>query len=368
MGIAAKDNTCWLALQRIEGLGPVGQRKLLVSFSSVEKIFSAQPSDLRELGLRDSIVTAITEFDWKIIEADLAWLQSSSNHYLVTINDDAYPVLLREISDPPLVLFVYGCLDVLKSVQLGIVGSRNPDRAGRETAQTFARALANVGVTITSGLALGIDACGHTGALDVDGYTIAVLGNGLDMIYPSRHRELAEKIVRKGALVSEFPSGIKPIASNFPRRNRIISGMSTGILVIQAATRSGSLITARYAMEQGRDVFAIPGSIHNPLAEGCHALIKQGAKLVESVHDITEELHALSAVIIEEGLEKKSPVIEDLDEDCQLLLANISYDAVSIDRLMQLTGLTVDVILSMLLMLELRGLVVTVAGGLYMRV
>ena len=369
MDTASEDNAYWLALQHIEGLGPIKQRKLLTFFSSsVEKIFSAQPDTLTELGLNESIVTAITQFNWQIIEADLAWLQRSSTHNLVNINDDAYPVLLREISDPPLVLFVHGCLDVLKSVQVGIVGSRRPDRVGKDTAQKFSQALARVGATITSGLAVGIDACAHAGALDVDGYTIAVLGNGLDTVYPSRHRELAEKIVQKGALVSEFPCGVKPIGSNFPRRNRIISGMSTGILVVQAAMRSGSLITARCAMEQGRDVFSIPGTIYNPLAKGCNALIKQGAKLVESVQDITEELHALSAVVVEESLESNRPMVEDLDKEYQLLLNNISYDAISIDKLVQLTGLTVDAILPMLLILELRSLIVTVAGGRYMKV
>ncbi|MEE8233465.1 MAG: DNA-processing protein DprA, partial [Gammaproteobacteria bacterium] len=229
------------------------------------------------------------------------------------------------------------------------------------------------GVTVTSGLASGIDGCSHQGALNANGFTIAVTGNGLDMIYPARHKALAEKIVDNGILVSEFPPGTKPVSANFPRRNRIISGMSTGVLVIQAALRSGSLITARYAMEQGREVFAIPGSIHNPLAKGCHTLIKQGAKLVESVNDIVEELGSLAAVVIDENVPKKNDVKnnlyeEKLDVDYKVLLDTMAYDPISVDRLIELTGLTTDSVSSMLLILELRGLVVSQAGGVYMRV
>ncbi len=216
---------------------------------------------------------------------------------------------------------------------------------------------------------MGRDSCSHLGAFNANGYTIAVAGNGLDMIYPARHKALAEDIVDNGILVSEFPPGTKPIPANFPRRNRIISGMSTGVLVIQAALRSGSLITARYAMEQGREVFAIPGSIHNPLAKGCHALIKQGAKLVESVNDIVEELGSLATVVIDENASKKKNIYkEELDADYKVLLDTMAYDPISIDKLIELTGLTTDSVSSMLLILELRGLVFSQAGGVYMRV
>lgn len=374
MNIAIKedDRAFWLALHRIRGLGPIGQRKLLDAFLTVKQIFSADDSTLKKTGLNKKAIASVYQPDWETIEADLVWLDMP-DHHLITINDEAYPTLLREIPDPPVVLFAHGCPEVLKTIQIGIVGSRNPDTAGRKTADEFARELVYAGATVTSGLALGIDGCSHQGALNANGYTIAVTGNGLDMIYPARHKTLAEKIVDNGILVSEFSPGTKPVAANFPRRNRIISGMSTGVLVIQAALRSGSLITARYAMEQGREVFAIPGSIHNPLAKGCHTLIKQGAKLVESVNDIIEELGFLATVVIDENVSRKNDVKnnhyeEKLDVDYKVLLDTMAYDPISVDRLIELTGLTTDSVSSMLLILELRGLVVSQAGGIYMRV
>lgn len=372
MAIKEDDRAFWLALHRIRGLGPIGQRKLLDAFPTVKQIFSADDSTLKKTGLNKKSIASVYQPDWETIEADLVWLDMP-DHHLITINDEAYPTLLREIPDPPVVLFAHGCPEVLKTIQIGIVGSRNPDTAGRKTADEFARELVYAGATVTSGLALGIDGCSHQGALNANGYTIAVTGNGLDMIYPARHKTLAEKIVDNGILVSEFSPGTKPVAANFPRRNRIISGMSTGVLVIQAALRSGSLITARYAMEQGREVFAIPGSIHNPLAKGCHTLIKQGAKLVESVNDIIEELGFLATVVIDENVSRKNDVKnnhyeEKLDVDYKVLLDTMAYDPISVDRLIELTGLTTDSVSSMLLILELRGLVVSQAGGIYMRV
>ncbi len=372
MAIKEDDRAFWLALHRIKGLGPIGQRKLLDAFPTVKQIFSADDSTLKKTGLDEKSVTSVCQPDWETIGVDLNWLDIPG-HHLITIDDEAYPTLLREIPDPPVVLFAYGRPEVLKTIQIGIVGSRNPDAAGRKTADEFARELVYAGVTVTSGLASGIDGCSHQGALNANGFTIAVTGNGLDMIYPARHKALAEKIVDNGILVSEFPPGTKPVSANFPRRNRIISGMSTGVLVIQAALRSGSLITARYAMEQGREVFAIPGSIHNPLAKGCHTLIKQGAKLVESVNDIVEELGSLAAVVIDENVSKKNDVKnnlyeEKLDVDYKVLLDTMAYDPISVDRLIELTGLTTDSVSSMLLILELRGLVVSQAGGVYMRV
>ncbi len=372
MDINNEDCAFWLALHRINGLGSVGQRKLLGTFPSIKEIFSADAQGLSKLGLKEESIKAICQPDWENTEADLLWLDSP-DHYIVTIDSDEYPLLLREIHDPPIVLFVHGCLDVLKNVQIGVVGSRNPDATGRKFANEFSRELVYAGATITSGLALGIDGCSHQGALDAGGHTIAVTGNGLDITYPARHKALAEKIVENGVLVSEFPPGTKPIPANFPRRNRIISGMSTGILVIQAACRSGSLITARYAVEQGREVFAIPGSIQNPLAKGCHSLIKQGAKLAESVDDIIEELGSLVTVIMggdvaEETGQKVVQGKETLDADYKVLLDSMAYDPISVDRLIELTGLTADSVSSMLLILELRGLVISQAGGVYLRV
>ena len=376
MEINEDERAFWLALHRTKGLGPVGQTKLVNAFPSVKEIFAADGHTLKTFGLNDKSITSICKPDWKSIRADMAWLDGPY-HHMVTIDSKDYPPLLREISDPPIILFAHGRLEILKSIQIGVVGSRNPDVAGKKTADEFARELTYAGATVTSGLALGIDSCSHEGALSANGCTIAVTGNGLDMTYPARNKALAEKIVESGVLVSEFSPGTKPIPANFPRRNRIISGMSTGVLVVQAALRSGSLITARYAMEQGREVFAIPGSIHNPLTKGCHALIKQGAKLVESVNDIIEELGSLATVIIDENTSNKIDVKNDakndlgeekLDVDYKVLLDSMAYDPISIDRLIELTGLTTDSVTSMLLILELRGLVISQAGGMYMRV
>jgi DNA processing protein len=373
MNMAINEDECtfWLALHRTKGLGPIGQAKLLDAFPSIKQIFSADVPTLKTFGLNERSITSIGKPDWKSIEADLAWLDKPG-HHLVTIGSPEYPTLLGEISDPPIILFAHGCLEILKTIQIGVVGSRNPDAAGKKIAGEFARELTHAGATVTSGLALGIDSCSHEGALSANGHTIAVTGNGLDMIYPARNKALAEKIVERGILVSEFTPGTKPIPANFPRRNRIISGMSTGVLVVQAALRSGSLITARYAMEQGREVFAIPGSIHNPMAKGCHALIKQGAKLVESVNDIIEELGSLATVVIDENrflnnAANNEPGEEELDADYKVLLDSLAYDPISIDRLIELTGLTTASVSSMLLILELRGLVVSQSGGVYVR-
>jgi DNA processing protein len=250
-----------------------------------------------------------------------------------------------------------------------MVGSRNPTTGGERTARDFARHLAGCGLAITSGLAVGVDAAAHQGALEAGGITLAVTGTGLDRVYPARHRELAHRIAERGALVSEFPPGTPPLAGNFPRRNRIISGLSVGTLVVEAALKSGSLITARLAVEQGREVFAIPGSIHNPLARGCHALIRQGAKLVETADDIAEELAALLG-----GLSLE-PVVDagHADEGChsledpeyQRLLQAMGHDPVSVDQLVARTGFTAETVSSMLLLLELQGHVSSSPGGFF---
>jgi len=231
MVIDEDERAFWLALHRTKGLGPVGQKKLLNAFPSVKQLFSEDSPALKTLGLNDKSITSICKPDWKSIEADLVWLDNP-NHHLVTIDSDEYPTLLKEIPDPPIILFAHGRLEILKSIQIGAVGSRNPDAAGKKTAGEFARELTYAGATVTSGLALGIDSCSHQGALSANGHTIAVTGNGLDMTYPARNKALAEKIVESGILVSEFSPGTKPTPANFPRRNRIISGMSTGVLVI----------------------------------------------------------------------------------------------------------------------------------------
>jgi DNA processing protein len=309
---------------------------------------------------------------WDEVERDLAWLDEKANRYIVTIDDPRYPTLLKQIADPPCLLFVEGNVDLLSTWQLAMVGSRNPTASGRDTAYEFARYLTQAELTITSGLAMGVDAAAHQGALSSMGKTIAVVGTGLDIVYPSKHKKLADQIIENGAIVSEFPIGTTPRAENFPRRNRLISGLSLGTLVVEAALQSGSLITARTAMEQGREVFAIPGSIHNPLARGCHKLIKEGVKLVETGADIIEELGALACVSQMTSVRQQSEItrtdddVED-DADYQCLFEHLGFDPVSIDVLISKSKLTAEVVSSMLLLLELQGRVESLPGGRYTR-
>ena len=305
--------------------------------------------------------------DETAFETELAWL-SETGHHLVTWADTDYPPLLREIPDPPVVLYVIGDRQSLSRPQFAIVGSRNPTPMGRENAQAFAKTLAGAGLTITSGLALGIDGAAHRGALEAGGMTIAVAGTGLDRVYPARHRDLAHEVVQHGALVSEFPLGTPPKPENFPVRNRIISGLSLGTLVVEAALQSGSLITARLATEQGREVFAIPGSIHSPQARGCHALIRQGAKLVETAQDILEELGPLAQLVCESRPEEKETTPREISLPMAKLLEYIGYDPVSVDTLIDRSGLTADAVSSMLLQMELQGLVMPSPGGKVQRI
>ncbi len=300
-------------------------------------------------------------------EAEQRWLAQEHNH-LLTLRDVAYPALLREIPDPPPLLFVCGDPALLSSPQIAVVGSRNPTPGGCDNAQAFSAHLVQAGLTVTSGLALGIDACAHRAALAAGGRTIAVAGTGLDRVYPARHRDLAHEIARQGALISEFPLGTPPRRENFPRRNRIISGLSLGVLVVEAARESGSLITARLAADQGREVFAIPGSIHSPQSRGCHALIRQGAKLVETAQDLLEELDALAgaahAAVAHAARAPEAALVPDM----RRLLEQLGYDPVDIDTLTARSGLTPDAVSSMLLQMELRGLVACCPGGKYQRV
>jgi len=299
-----------------------------------------------------------------MIDYDLEWLEQQNNGVL-TFNDTNYPLQLKEIADPPPILFVRGNPDLLTLPQIAIVGSRNPSALGKETAFSFARTLSLYGFVITSGLALGIDGASHRGALNAKGYTVAVAGTGLDRVYPARHKELATEIVNTGVMISEFPPGTTAKANHFPRRNRIISGLCQGLLVVEAAKQSGSLITARMALEQNREVFAIPGSIHNPLARGCNALIREGAKLVETTQDILEELNQYY-----QQDEKLLPLTTQstLDLEQQTLLNRVMFSPTSIDHLVENTGESVEAISSMLLILELQGYLEATAGGCYVRI
>jgi DNA processing protein len=356
---------CWLALHRTPGVGPITFARLLEQFGCPENVFS-NPAEAELVSSRTR--SALLQPDWQQIENDLRWFDSADRH-IVTLHDSRYPELLKQIADPPSLLFVQGDVDLLSQWQIALVGSRNPSASGRDTAYEFGRYLAQGGITICSGLAMGIDAAAHKGALAVEGKTVAVIGTGLDRVYPAKHRELAHEIASTGAIVSEFALGTEPRAENFPRRNRIISGLSLGTLVVEAALQSGSLITARMAMEQGREVFAIPGSIHNPLARGCHQLIRQGAKLVENANDILEELGALAGVqSVENTDEPEQELSENTDDDYQVLLNHLGYDPIQIDKLIERCGLTADAVSSMLLLLELQGKVESFAGGRYARV
>ena len=301
------------------------------------------------------------------LRCDLHWIEASGAQ-LILCTDAAYPPLLAQTADAPPVLFVLGCVEALHTPQLAMVGSRKPTAAGRKTARDFAASLARAGLTITSGLAVGVDAASHEGALDANGVTVAVLGTGLDTVYPSQNTQLAARIREKGALVSEFPPRTAPLAQNFPRRNRIISGLAHGTLVVEAAERSGSLITARLAAEQGREVLAIPGSIHSPLSRGCHKLIRTGAALVASVEDVLSELQI---PLCRQGLTPHKAVgggVAPLDKEYEMLLDALGFEPATLDDLAARTGIPGGAVASMLLILELGGRVAALPGGRYDRI
>lgn len=357
----------WLHLHRLTG-GGASLRQLLEQLGGVEAIYAAARTELLPFfdGDQAQVDAVLAGPDIGQFEAERVWLDDPVNH-LVAITDPVYPPLLREIPGPPPLLFVRGDVLLLRAPQLAVVGSRNPSHAGCDTARAFSSQLTSAGLVVTSGLALGIDACAHAAALDAGGQTIAVAATGLDRVYPSAHHELAHRIAAQGALVSEFALGTPPRREHFPRRNRLISGLSLGVLVVEAALRSGSLITARLAAEQGREVFAIPGSIHSPLARGCHALIRQGAKLVETAPDILEELGALAGFVATLPDAKTAPTRTILNRSQQELLELIGFDPVEMDTLIARSGLTPGRVSSMLLLMELHGLIEARPGGRYQR-
>lgn len=355
-----------LALLRTPGIGPTNHALLLERFGSARRALAWLARTGRmPRGHADDGVGRAGVTDWRGVERDLKWL-AAPGHHLLTLDDAAYPPLLREIADPPPLLFVTGDPAVLARPQVAMVGSRNPSPGGREHAAALARALARSGLTITSGLAVGIDAAAHHGALQAGGHSIAVAGTGPDRVYPQCHGTLAREITGRGALVTEFPTGTPPRREHFPRRNRIISGLSLGVLVVEAALRSGSRITARHAADQGRDVFAVPGSIENPLARGCHALLREGAKLVEAADDVLEEIYPDASRPAPSARVCSAPE-PGADQRERRVLEAIGHDAVAVDRLIERTGLTADAVSAILLSLELRGLVAAAAGGLYVR-
>lgn len=352
----------WLALSNVPGLWPSDYARLLARFSNAQRISAACPSELESCGLKPQEIAALQKPDMALIAQQHRWADQP-NHHILTLDHPDYPPLLKTIADPPPVLFVKGQVSFLSQPQLAMIGSRRPSFSGVETARAFSKVLAQEGLTITSGLASGIDTASHKGALEIGGKTIAVLGSGLEHIYPACNRALADEIAAQGALVSEFPLETSPIARHFPRRNRIISGLSLGVLVVEATLKSGSLITARLAGEQGREVFAIPGSIHNPLAEGCHALIQQGAKLVAAIPDIlTEFKHGLSqCCTIPAAIPSRSEA--PLDSDDRKLLECIGFEPVSVDQIVQRAGWPAAQVTARLVALELWGYVCVTARG-----
>ncbi len=361
----------WLRLVYATSTGNARWRELLQMHGSAETIVDLPDAQLTAAGVNTEEIARLRNSDAPELDPWRAWLDGADRH-LVGLTDPSYPKLLKTLSDAPLALWVHGRdPQLLNAPQLAIVGSRNPTRNGRETASQFARYLAERGLTITSGLAVGIDSASHEGALSGGASTLAVLGCGLDKVYPQSNSALAERIVADGALVSEFPPGTPPRRANFPQRNRIIAGMSVGTLVVEAARRSGSLITARLAAEYGREVFAIPGSIHNPLAKGCHALIRQGAKIVDDLADILVELAPLLSTQVDTAeaantLESGSLGFTE-ETAYEELLDVMGFDPVSLTTLADRSGLTPAELSSMLLILEFDGRVEALPGGHYAR-
>ncbi len=368
----------WLALHKAPNIGSLSFNQLLSQFSDIKTLFDS-PEKVNQSELsparKKSLINYLHSPDWKTVDAELKWAETDENH-IIHLNHLHYPELLKQIHSPPCILYVKGQSNVLNDIQLAMVGSRNPSVDGSDSAYQFANHLAKQGMVISSGMALGIDAQSHLGALASQGKTIAVAGTGLDRIYPARHKELAWKIIERGAIISEYSLGTGPVKQNFPQRNRIISGMSVGTLVVEAALKSGSLITARYALEQAREVFAIPGSIHNPLSRGCHQLIKSGAKLVETAEDILEELSSLmlaSQINLDNESDdsntfKKHQQIDPLlPKVQQLILKNIGYSPTSIDTLIERSKLSAAEINANLVLLEVDDYLQSHPGGMISR-
>jgi DNA processing protein len=348
----------WLKLALTPGLGPATLQRLLRQFGLPQAALARKRSELGTVTTPAVLAALDSEAVARAVERALAWAAEPGNS-VITLADETYPRMLLEIPDPPALLYARGRAELLSRAALAIVGSRNATQQGAANAEAFGRALSGAGLTIVSGLALGIDAAAHRGGLAGSGSTIAVLGTGIDVVYPSRNAALSAEIAERGLLVSEFALGTAPAAQNFPRRNRLISGLARGCLVVEAALASGSLITARAAAEQGREVFAIPGSIHSPLAKGCHALIKSGAKLVESAEDVLAELAGFRP--------SGYATTKDQPQETSGLLAHMGHDPVDVDSLCSRAGLSAEQVAAELLRLELDGRVTALPGGLYQR-
>ena len=368
----------WLRLERTAGIGPRTAAALLAAFGSPDAVFAADfPALAAHVNPAQAHALLQPPYDAirRLLDATLAWLVEPG-HHVVALGEPGYPDLLARIPDPPLLLYIRGLPHVLDGPCLAIVGSRNASAQGRANASAFAEALSGAGLCIVSGLALGIDAAAHEGALRRCGGTVAVVGTGPDIAYPARNRDLCERIAREGCIVSEYPVGTPPLPGNFPKRNRIISGLAAGVLVVEAAVQSGSLITARQAAEQGRDVFAIPGSIHAALAKGCHMLIREGAKLVDTARDVLEAL-ALSPLVAQQAARLPPPDMSLTDTKIdnsagghfstpadEALLDALGHDPVEPDLLLVRLGCSPGELAARLLVLELSGRLERLPGGL----
>ena len=380
---SADELRAWLRLLMTPGVGNETARQLLAAFGSAPAIFEQSAAVLRDAA-SERLVRAIQSEpeDLKTqLDATLAWLDAAADRCVATLGDAQYPSALLNIADPPLMLYMLGSLvgpaadgcGLQALPCLAVVGSRNPTPQGHIHAREFSQALGAAGWCVVSGLALGVDGAAHDGALLGGGHTVAVVGTGLDRVYPKKHLSLAHRIAARGLIISEFPLGTPPLTANFPRRNRLISGLSQGTLVIEAATQSGSLITARLAAEQGKEVFAIPGSIHSPQSRGCHLLIKQGAKLVESAQDVLEELPPVPVSVTGQSADGQAPARAPAPEARPAagehpLLKAMGFDAASLDALQARSGLPTTELLAQLLELELLGVVARLPGGHFVRV
>jgi len=379
MGEAATQQRDWLTILNASSIGGASLIRVIETLGGASALVNASARDLTRHGMPEAAAAAIVRPDEAAIDAGLNWL-SEANHHLLCWDNDDYPALLRRIDGPPAALFVDGDPGLLWQPQIAIIGSRNPTAGGIDHARDFATTLARQGMTITSGLASGIDATAHDAALRAGAFTIAVTGTGLDIVYPASSRRIAKQIPSQGAMVSELPLGFPPRRQHFPSRNRIISGLSLAVLVIEAGLNSGTLITARKAAEQGRDVFALPGSLHNPLAKGCHRLIREGARLVETAADIMQELGPIAAELqmeIKQRLEQphdekqitassKDKLLDD--PDYARVWKVLGFDPKPVDAIIEQSGLSARVVSSMLLMMELKGMIRKHDNGRYFRV
>jgi len=360
------EKSLWVSLGNVRGIGSQTYCQLLKTFGSPGNIYSANFKQLKEV-VSDSIASEILQgTDHQALAETRHWLSQPNNH-LITLADPEYPQSLLEISDPPPFLYAKGNLALLNQPGIAIVGSRNASVQGEKNAEAFAHDLCAYGLCIVSGLALGIDGAAHRGALKANGATIAVVGTGLDIVYPAKHRELAHQIAEHGLIISEFNLGTPSKPQNFPKRNRIISGLSLGCLVVEANLQSGSQITARLAAEQGREIFAIPGSIHSPMSKGCHQLIKQGAKLVDCLQDIVEELNLSTKPASNSKLNNRDEA-SDQSTPNDSILNIMGYEPITLENLVALSSLTVSDVSSMLMILELEGKVASLTGGQFQKI